>query len=373
MIVINTDDNIRERLVALTRDLILIPSIPSHVEDRRRCYEFIKNHLEYLECIELREFEKDRIPSLVAAAPGCHEPEILMCGHLDVITHPDINAYRSTIQDGRIYGPGAGDMKGAVAVLLEVFRSIHSQFPQASLGLAITADEETGGEAGIGYLVNEVGLRCASAMIPDGGSLNHVTVAEKGILHVRVTTKGVSAHAARPWLGVNPIENLMKRLEVLKDYFTKTYVDENHWCPTCTVTIIDTENETFNRIAASAGAVLDIRFPHPYTVEEMFKIVHEHCGPEVNVMVLISAEPTDLSPDQMYQDITAQVTGQSVQLTCDDGGSDARFLAVQGIPVVMSRPLVGNLHAQNEWIDIESMVVFYHIYEQYIIQRLSLV
>ena len=51
-----SQDTIRQRLVALTRDLILIPSIPSRPEDRRRCYEFVKNHLDALDNIEIREF-----------------------------------------------------------------------------------------------------------------------------------------------------------------------------------------------------------------------------------------------------------------------------------------------------------------------------
>jgi len=103
------DDRIRRRIVALTRDLILIPSIPSRPEDRRRCYEFVKNHLEAENGVEIYEYEDRGIPSLVATARGCREPDILMCAHLDVITHPDIGFYRSEIRDGRIIGPGAGD------------------------------------------------------------------------------------------------------------------------------------------------------------------------------------------------------------------------------------------------------------------------
>ncbi|VAW16905.1 hypothetical protein MNBD_BACTEROID05-330, partial [hydrothermal vent metagenome] len=147
--------DIQERLVALTRDMILIPSIPSREDDRQRCFEFIKNHLESLETIEVREFVCDGIPSLVAGPIGVANPEILMLGHLDVITHPDISVYRSHIKDGRIYGPGAGDMKGALAIMLEVFRKIHSLNAQASLGIVITADEEVGGQSGVGYLVDQ--------------------------------------------------------------------------------------------------------------------------------------------------------------------------------------------------------------------------
>jgi len=365
----STHEDIKERLVALARDLILIPSIPSRPEDRQRCYEFIRNHLESLEHIKVREFTDNGIPSLIAAPDGCHNPEVLMCGHLDVITHPDISVYRSEIKDGRIYGPGAGDMKGALAILLEVFRIIHSRSKDISLGIAVTADEETGGESGIGYLYDKQAVRCKSAMIPDGGSLNQITVEEKGILHLQVKCKGHTAHAARPWLGDNPIEKLMDQLTELRKYFNEMKITAGHWFPTCAITIMDTENKTVNRIASEASAVLDVRFPPPYTMEKMLEKIKEILSDDIEVEKIIGAEPTHLFPDALYQRVTEEVTGQSVELIKDDGGSDARFLAKDNIPVMISRPLVGNLHAQDEWIDIESMVKFYQIYERYLTQK----
>jgi len=362
---------IEERLTALTRDLILIPSIPSRPEDRQRCYEFIRNHLDGLPDIEIREFEHKGAPSLVAGAPDFKEPKILMCGHLDVITHPDISFYRSHIKDGRIYGPGAGDMKGALAVLLEVFRAIHTRNPSASLAIAVTSDEELGGEAGIGYLFGKENLRCKVAMIPDGGSIDEVTVEEKGILHLQLTCEGQSGHAARPWLGVNPIEILMERLAALQKYFKGLERKEDRWYPTCAVTVISTENQTTNRIPSNASAIVDIRFPPPFTVNKLLTEIPAILGEKITVGKIIAAEPTHLAPDELYRKITEEVTGKKVKLIQDDGGSDARFIAAHGIPVKMSRPIVGNLHAVDEWVDIGSLVQLYHIYEQYIEQKLK--
>jgi len=364
--------DIEERLIALTRDLMLIPSIPTRPDDRQRCYEFIKNHLESLDHIEIREYKKDGNPSLIAAPLGCHEPEILMCGHLDVIMHPDLSVYRSTIREGRIYGPGSGDMKGAVAILIEVFRHIHTLSPEASLGLAITSDEETGGEAGIGYLVKEEGLRCKEAMIPDGGMLNEITIEEKGILHLEIVFHGQTSHAARPWLGENPINYLLDHLQNLRTYFDAKKGGEKNWYPTCTITGIGTENQTVNRVPTNATAVLDVRFPPPFTSEAILTEIKRILGADIEMNVIIAAEATQLSPDPLYQTITEEVTGLPAKLIKDHGGSDARFLAAYGIPVIMSRPIVGNLHARDEWIDIKSMTALYQIYEKFLIQKLKI-
>jgi succinyl-diaminopimelate desuccinylase len=365
------NDRLRDRLVALTRDLILIPSIPGRPEDRRRCFEFVKNHLESLPHIEIREFEVDGIPSLVATPPARKNPEVLMIAHLDVITHPDLAAYRSTLRDGRIYGPGAGDMKGALAILLELFREMHRGAENLSLGLAVTSDEETGGERGAGYLFREAGLRCGVAVIPDGGSLHRVTVEEKGILHVRLRALGPAGHAARPWLTENPIERLLEGVLKVKALFAGLATDPENWHPTCTVTVIGTENETINRIAAEASAILDIRFPQPHTAKRLMQAIQDELDPGLTVDQVISAQPTRLSPDPEYLAAVREVTGEAATLIRDHGGSDARFLSELGIPVVMSRPIVGDLHAQNEWIDVASMVRYYRILERFLEKRFS--
>ncbi|MCH7590120.1 M20 family metallopeptidase [PVC group bacterium] len=326
--------------------------------------------MEAIENVEVFEYEHHGIPSLVAMPVNVREPEVLMCGHLDVITHPDVYSYRSYIEDGKIYGPGAGDMKGALAIMLEILRDFHTKHPGVSLGLAVTADEETGGKAGIGYLFGNTNLRCGAALIPDGGSLNEITIEEKGILHIKIRCQGRAAHAARPWLGDNPIEKLMDRLSNLQKYFSSFKRDEDHWFPTCSITIIGTENQTINRVPSNCEAVCDIRFPSPFTIQEIMDKTREALGADVEIEVVISAEPTHLSPDPLYQQVTEEITGEPAALVREHGGSDARFIYAGGVPIMMSRPIVGNLHAENEWIDIQSMIKYYRICEKYLTIKL---
>jgi succinyl-diaminopimelate desuccinylase len=67
-----------------------------------------------------------------------------MFGHVDVVPHTDGECYRSGLRDGKICGPGTGDRKEIVTLMLELFRYFHLQSPGISLGLAITTDEECG-------------------------------------------------------------------------------------------------------------------------------------------------------------------------------------------------------------------------------------
>jgi len=365
------DNNLEGRLVRLTRDLVLIESTDSHPDERRRCFQLVHNHLEGLDGLSLIDHRCGDYDSLLALPEDIDHPDVLLCAHLDVVEHPEPERYRSELRDGRIYGPGAGDMKGALAILLELFRKWHRQQPGVSLGLVITSDEERGGHCGLRYLVEDCGLRCGVAIIPDGGSLTQITAEEKGILHVELKAHGVSAHAARPWLGTNAVESLVTSLSrIMADFETDGRASEtDYWRLTCTPTIFETDNDSFNRIPDSACVTLDIRYPLPYHAEEILERIRQSLADCVSVEVKVAAEPTQLAPDPAFVEITSEVTGAPAQLVQICGGSDGRFLSALGIPVMLSRPEVGNLHNPDEWIDIASMSTYYQICDRYLAQR----
>lgn len=371
-----SDEELQSRLTALTRDLILIPSTENRPEERERCFEFLHHHLDNLAGVRLDYFEKNGHQSVVVRPEGIDSPFIMMCGHLDVIDHPQPHCYRSKIEDGLIYGPGSGDMKGQIAILVELMRAMQTQHPGISLGLILTSDEERGGWDGVRYLLQEKKIRCGQVIIPDGGSLADVTVEEKGVIHLRVTCGGHEAHGARPWLGVNALELLWFRLARVRKHFDQfwpadTIVEQvNHWFPTCSITICETDNTTANRIPDRASAVMDIRFPPPHTVDGMIVEITQLLGSGCQIELMMMAEPTHLDPDPLFCEITEEITGQQVRFVRASGGSDSRFFRQFEIPVNLSRPLVGNLHAIDEWIDIESMVKYYRICEQYILRKL---
>ncbi len=364
------------RLTALTRDLVMIRSTDARPDERERCFQLVSNHLDGLDHVTIRRYESNGYGSMVAAPQDDSAPAIMLCAHLDVIEHPDLLSYGSIICDGRIIGPGAGDMKGSLAILLELFRSLHQRTPGLSLGLAVTSDEECGGEDGLRFLFSDVGLRCGQAIMPDGGSLNRITVEEKGILHVNVTCHGDAAHAARPWQGVNALHRLMDGLTALVRHFDQ-YAHGGPdaagelWYPTCSVTILHSDNESINRIPEKATAGLDLRYPSPHTSQTMLDEIRQVLGEHCEIEVLVTSEPTHLTPDDLFCQIAEETTGQPVMRARASGGSDARYIADFGIPVNLSQPIVGNIHSQDEWIDIASMVSYYQICEAYVRRKLG--
>ena len=65
------------------------------------------------------------------------------------------------------------------------------------------------------------------------------------------------------------------------------------------------------------------------------------------------------------------MTGKPVKLIRAAGASDSRFFRKADIPVNLSRPTVGNLHGEDEWIDIDSMVAYHQICHRYIEEKLA--
>ena len=367
---------LRERLIQLTRDLVLIESTDDRAEERSRCFQLIRNHLDEVPGLEITMLEKKGYQSLLALPKGIERPEVLLCGHLDVVHHPEPESYRSEIKDGRIYGPGAGDMKGQLAILIELMRHLGRERPGLSVGIVVTSDEERGGENGVKYLVEEEGLRCGEAVIPDGGTINEIIVEEKGIIHLKVDAVGKSAHAARPWFGENALEKLAGDLVRIKALFaeqTPVKVDpdnaQTHWFSTCAQTMMSSPNDSPNRIPEVSSAVMDIRFVPPQTSASILEQIRGVLSAGVSASLIVSAEPTHLAPDMEFLRITESVTGEDASLVRSSGGSDGRFFSNVGIPVLISRPRVGNLHGRNEWIEIDSMISYFRICREYILKK----
>lgn len=363
-------ENIREHLVTLTKDLILIPGCATRPDDLDRCTAFIRNYIKPLRSVDVTEYRHNGNPSLVALPAKISHPDILLVSHLDVVSHADVEVYNPEITDGRIYGAGSGDMKGALAIMLKLFSNFHRLHPGISLGLAVTSDEEQGGSSGVGYLFDEVGIRCGTAIVPDGGSLNEITIAEKGVIHLRLICLGHSSHAARPWLADNPLEKLLERASLLKRYFLALRHDGDHWYPTCTLTRVETPNQATNKIPSLAKADLDIRFPPPYTVDGMLGEIAQILGSHIQANVILSSEPMEFQPDALFKEAIEEVTGRPASFIREDGASDSRFIQAHGIPVIIARPIVGELHSEDEWINIDSMLTFYQICERFIQRKL---
>jgi acetylornithine deacetylase/succinyl-diaminopimelate desuccinylase-like protein len=165
--------------------------------------------------VETRILVKDDArPNLIARIAGAGEaPPLLLYGHVDVVTtagqtwtHPP---FAGELVDGWIWGRGALDMKGGVAMMVDAFlRAARGELkPRGDVILAVLSDEENGGDYGARFLAEEhadlfdgvrhaIGEFGGARITLAGRSFYPIQVAEKQICWLRGTVRGPGGHAA---------------------------------------------------------------------------------------------------------------------------------------------------------------------------------
>ncbi len=144
--------------------------------------------------------------SLVLGRRVDSRPMVVLVGHLDTVpAHPAGNVPR--LENGRLFGVGASDMKGSLAVMMALVEDL--DLPSLPVNVVLMLYEREEGpflESGLGPLFEAAPelkqAAFAIAMEPTDGA---VQVGCVGTLHASLKFEGRAAHSARPWQGTNAI------------------------------------------------------------------------------------------------------------------------------------------------------------------------
>lgn len=144
--------------------------------------------------------------SLVLGKRVDPRPMVVLVGHLDTVpAHPSGNAPR--IENGRLFGLGASDMKGSLAVMFALIEAL--ELPKLPVNVVLMLYEREEGpylESGLGPLFEAAPeLKKAAFAIAMEPTDSAVQVGCVGTLHATLGFEGQAAHSARPWHGKNAI------------------------------------------------------------------------------------------------------------------------------------------------------------------------
>lgn len=160
-----------------------------------------------------------RLGRNLIAHHGSGEPVLWLNSHLDTVQPAEGYTFDpwsgELTPDGRVLGLGANDAKGSVAAMasaLVEFRLAHPSLTDGTLCLVATCDEETAG-LGLEWVLTQLPHPEAAII----GEPNRMRVANccKGRVLLRLVAEGVSAHASRPWQGVNALREALPALQAL--------------------------------------------------------------------------------------------------------------------------------------------------------------
>lgn len=167
--------------------------------------------------------------SLAVGRPDDPRPTLALVGHLDTVpANPDGTAPR--VEGGRLVGLGASDMKGSLAVMMQLADDLPLDALPFNLRLVFYEREEGPYlESGLGPLYDACPeLKRAAftiAMEPTDGA---VQVGCVGSLHATLVFRGQAAHSARPWQGVNAVHAAGSLLVDLQQRARREVVASGH-------------------------------------------------------------------------------------------------------------------------------------------------
>jgi succinyl-diaminopimelate desuccinylase len=311
-------------------------------------------------------------------------------GHLDVVPAGDPSQWKyppfqGKLFKGRIYGRGASDMKSGIASFIHALSMIDRSkihLNQGAVILHLVSDEESHGLQGMGFLTQRGGIQGDAALVGEPTDL-HPVIAHKGALWLRISTFGKSAHSAKPHLGVNAIEKMMK----LIDQLNLIPLEKEHPLlgkPTLSIGTIRGGTK-INVVPDRCEIEVDRRMlPGENKGEvlgEMKKILDliQSQDPlfQYRMEEIDFAEASEVDPEAEIVKIGVQaiekVLGKKPPLRAFSGFTDSRFYINQcHIPTLIFGPGdTSQIHTADESVEVEALVRSAHIYSWIVINYLS--
>ena len=282
------------------------------------------------------------------------------------------------IEDGKLFGRGASDMKSAVAAFVAACsRQLAEGGPNGSLSLLITGDEEgpaINGTKKVLEWMKDSGETIDACIVGEPTNPNRlgemIKIGRRGSVTADIVVQGTQGHVAYPHLADNPIGRLVKMLAALM----AEPLDEgtDHFQPSnLEVTTIDVGNPATNVIPSEARARINIRFNDLQSSDGLTQWMTktlDSIGGTYTLDIRVTGEAF-LTPPGSLSDLLAQSVkarlGVEPELSTTGGTSDARF--IKDYAPVAEFGLIGStMHKVDEHVAVEDIVALSDIYEDLI-------
>jgi succinyl-diaminopimelate desuccinylase len=316
---------------------------------------------------ELVPLEESR-SSVIAKIEGEEERNITLCGHIDTVRVKEEDwtkpAFQGLIENGKMYGRGASDMKGGVAAILYAVAFLKRKgiVPKKTVQLALTADEEWG-YRGAKNLVSGGYFDLTDFLIIAEPSNLQISTGGKGELWIRAKFYGKSAHGSTPEVGINTIIPGSELVVNVTERYEKIFEAETFW------------GKTSMNIGRFHGGVQVNIVPNYSEIDFDFRVISEEDKEKAMELVRKSGEkiakkykvefkqeifnyhpPIFTSLNNPYVEKFLQASGMKEAIItkyCTDG---ATIIPKKKIPFIIFGPGdIAQAHQNDEYIELESL------------------
>lgn len=279
--------------------------------------------------------------------------------------------FAGVVQGRRLLGRGAADSKAGVAILAHVAHQLaQAGLPRGAIHLLFDADEHTGRFGGVrAYLA-------AMPRLPDGASLGYpgndcVVVGSRGFLRARITFVGKAAHSGEAERsGINALTKAAAfALKVAEAPLPARPDPAFPFGPAATVTRLE-GGEGFSIVPDRATCHIDIRltraFDEASAARWLEEIVHAIDGQaRIDTVDHWPAYLVDSDSPlaRSFAEAASRAFSRPVPTDVCGPSNIGNLLAARGVPTICAPGVsFGNMHAANEWADIDSIAPVYAMY-----------
>lgn len=396
MEVLDAVSGLKDDLVNLAAKLIKVPTVNPPGEHYEEFAELMARELEKVglsvDLIKVPRDELERygvnLPRVIVVGTLKSEAAktLVFNGHYDVVPPGsgwELDPFQPVIRDGKIYGRGGADMKGAMASMVMAVKALIEKGVKlkGNLVFVATPDEETGGYLGSGYLVRKKSVKGDACVIGEPTEPDKLDIAEKGALWVELITYGRAAHGSMPHLGINAVEKMAKvvvALESLKKRFAERkskapFPDEVKYV-TMNIGGVIQGGTKINVVPDKCLCTLDIRVIPEETIESVEKTLTEFLeelksdDPNLKLEVRVvdridpayTAETEEIA--ETVKSAISSVLNRSPRLGALTGFTDMRWFK-EVMPTVLYGPgSMSQAHVPNEYVSVDSLLTAAKVY-----------
>jgi acetylornithine deacetylase len=392
-------ENSRDELIALTQQLVRIPSVVGDEGEAQQYVERLYRDLGLgVDVFEADRRELEQHPAYIKVDwPYAGRPNVvgklagdpsakslILNGHIDVVSPEPASAWThdpwgGEVADGKIWGRGAADMKSGLAANYFALKSLLAcgLRPKGSVVLQSVIEEEAGG--GGGTLACFMRGYRAGGIICTEPQAFRVVISHLGVNYFRVRLEGKPIHAGRAHLGVNAVGKMLKiydslvALDEARAARIRYPLFEKRDGRSCNLSIGTFHAGDWPSTVAGSATMegrlsfvpgermVDVQGEVEKTIRSVAQQdewLREH--PPTVEWFGWHAEPWEQSPDdpfiRVFADTTRDVLGIEPDIAGLTAGLDARFGAYFDTPGLAFGPTGGNIHGVDEWVEIESIV-----------------
>ncbi len=392
-------ESLHQELVDFACEIFAIPTQNPPGYNYDKCTQAIGNMMKKIGMdVEYVSVPKERLDELAPNGQGLprisvvgtmagkeSRPNIHFTGHYDVVPEGEgwtTDPYGCEIKDGNIYARGSADQKsGIVSEVMAAYALKKAGIKLKGTFIAsATPDEESGGQGGVGYMVEKGYFTKESTdycVITECLDVDKVCIGHRGTLWFEISIKGKQSHGSMPSEGINPIEFANRLLNTVQTDIEPLIAEPTPLpvnppaCRKTTLTVTKLHaGEKVNTVPASATISFDWRLNPELSVEWAKKQIVAACekvkaqmpGTEYSIKYIGEDNPTLVSKDtdvvNAFLRNGKHYLGKEMEFSVSPGMDDQKYVVQKGGMeqcIVYGPGRLTLAHKADEFANIEEM------------------